>query len=535
LNDLLQRQDLTDVERVGGLRLAGHLADTSLADAIGACWNSDGDRQAHLGEYLWAAAQCGGERTAQLLAPVCDGWAALPGRGESENQPSPRNDLGAHEVAWALWRGMPSLALAYFMGRAAQDDLRWQITYMLHGVDHPDAVAFVVTELAAHARKLEGTGAFLHFSSIVHDHWQRWQRERSRPMSAASRERLKELWNNEGNDKHLRQQSFRVWAATSYPDDLPLLQSLNPPDFLGDHVLRARLERSDSTAIHELISRIKADERDFWWYQARNLWSDDLTSALDEALERRGDAVGPEWEARNSDWITSELIVRRHCSVAEGLLCKHWSHLRRSPLFIQAALYVASPRLRKLVGDAMRECPSPSNMFEHIHLHFGIRISGHPGVTRIEQVEGLIPYLDHIDEFAIYHFWELCNEHGWMTLRREHLDARLGKWRKNAGLDDATLLAELDEELTREMPQHMDFWVDRHLDNGRSMESILSVVREWLRLNPTIKALEVVASIVKHAGSRADIDLLKEGTDQLELAEGLIADSAFAVRRRTLS
>lgn len=535
LDNLLRRPELTKVERIGGLRLAGHLAEASLASAIEACWASDAERVAHLREYLWAAAQCGGKQTAQLLAPVCDAWAALPDRGESENRPSPRDDLAAHDVAWAFRRRLPLAALAFFIQRAAQDDLRWQITYMLHGVDHPDAVAFVAHELAERARELEGKGSYLHFSSTVRDHWKRWQRDRSKPMSTASRERLKELWSNEANDKHLRQQSFRVWAATSHPDDLLLLQSLNPPDFLCDDVLRARLERSDATAIPDLISRIRADERDYWWYQARNLWSDDLTSVLDETLERRGNTASPEWEGTEGDWITSELVMRRHPIVAESLLCKHWSHLRRSPLFIQAALHVASPRLRDLVGDAVRECPSPSKLFEHIDSHFGIKASGHPGVTRIEQVEGLIPYLDYIDEFAIYHFWELCNERGWMKLRQEHLDARLGKWKKNAGLDNATLLAELDQELTREMPPHMDFWVERHLDNGRSMESIFGVVREWLRSNRTTKALEVAASIVTHAGTRADVDLLDEGSDQSDLARAIIADNRFAVCRRTLA
>lgn len=536
LDELLRRPQLTELERVGGLRLAGHLAATSLAEAIELCWLSDGARRTRLDEYLWAIAQCGGEHSERLLSPVCDAWAALPDRGESEDRSSPRDNLAAHHVAWAFWRSLPAPALAYFLLRATKDDLRWQITYMLHGADHPDAVEFVAHELAKGTRMIEGTDKIFLFVNTVRDHWQRWQRERGTPMSQESRERLKGLWINDGNDKHLRQQSFRLWAAASYPSDLSLLRSLAPSDVLADDVLRARLERKDDTAIADFIERIRADEKGIWWWRARDIWSDALTSALDEQLSRRDGLIEHEWNVHSEgDWITSELVTRLPSTVAERLLIAHWEHLRFSPRFVQAALYTGTPRLLAMVAETISECPTAAKMFEHIDSHFRIRTFGHPGVTRIEQIEAMVPYLDHIDESAIYHFWELCNERGWIKLRREHLDGRLRKWRKNAGLDDATLLAELDRELAYERPAHLDFWVERHLDNGRSKENILGIVRQWLRSNKTPKALEVAASVIKHAGNRSDVDVLIEGDDQSDLAKEIMDDTRFSVCRRRLT
>ncbi len=531
LNELLRRPGLKKAEIIGGLRLAGHLAEISLAEAIGQCWNSDQERGTRLAEYLWAAAQCGGEQTEQLLSPVCDAWAALPDKAEKEGHSSPRDDLAADQLAWAFWRRLPTTALTYFIQRAARDDLCWPITYMLRGVDHPDAVAFIANEFAERARK----GA-ISFVSIIDTVWSRRQREQGRSMSLVSRTRLHDLWANAGNDIHLRKQSIRLWAATSHIYDLPLLQSQDSTDLLADELLRARLERIDKTAIPLLVEKIRGGNKNYWWQFARAIWSDELTSTLDEQLSLRSKAFTPVWGAHwDGDWIMSELLVRREPSVAEGLLCKHWNHLRFSPSYVQAALYVGSPRLRELVRETISECPSPLEMFKHIDSHFGIKTFGHPGVTRIEQVEGLIPYLDHLDEFTVYHFWELCNERGWMNLRREHLDARLGKWRKNAGLDDETLFAELDQELTHDVVHSLDYWVERHLGNGRSIENLLGIVQAWLKSNRTAKALEVAASIVIHAGSRGDIDLLNEGSDQSELAAEIIADARFAVRRRTLS
>ena len=95
-----------------------------LADAIEACWTHDPQRGDHLADYLWAAAQCGGERTEELLTPVCAGWSALPARGETDSRRSPRDDLAAHNVEWAFWKSLPQKALFYFIARAAQSDLR---------------------------------------------------------------------------------------------------------------------------------------------------------------------------------------------------------------------------------------------------------------------------------------------------------------------------------------------------------------------------------------------------------------------------
>jgi len=211
-------------------------------------------------------------------------WAALSDDPEREGASSPRNKLAADHVAWAFWKSLPGSALRYFISRASQEDLRRQITYMLRGVDHPDVVAFLPKELAIRAQALEVTKSPQIFHWMVENDWKRWHQERSRSMSQESRERLRELWAGEVNDIHLRKQSFRLWAATSHPDDLPVLRSLQSADFLEEDVLRARLERGDKTAIPRFIDKIRADDTCYRWLNVRDIWSDELTSALDEQL-----------------------------------------------------------------------------------------------------------------------------------------------------------------------------------------------------------------------------------------------------------
>ena len=123
---------------VGALRIATHLADPQLADAIAFSWENDANRQNHLDDYLVAAAYCCESNACRLLAPICDAWANLPSKAEKKDNPSAREDLAAHTVRFAFQRHPPRAAIPYFIERAKTDELNWPITYMLHDVDDPD-------------------------------------------------------------------------------------------------------------------------------------------------------------------------------------------------------------------------------------------------------------------------------------------------------------------------------------------------------------------------------------------------------------
>jgi hypothetical protein len=538
LDELLRSEELSEIDRIGALRLAGHFRNSSLADAIWRCWEADAERSARLDEYLWALAQCGGECTDALLAPVCDAWAALSDKPEKEGSHSPRSAVAVNGLHWAFWRILPKAALIYFINRAESDDnLRSNLMYLLHGVDDPDAVEFVARTVARGLIETEGTEKFWPFVRSSAEHWQRQQREHNKSMSPRSRQRLRTLWEDETGERHLQVQSFRLWAASIQPDDLMLLQGLDMAGILGNDVLCARLKRDDKSAIPLFIEKIRSDEKAIWWQYARDIWSDELTNELDAELSRRGATVERKWDAHHTgDWITSELLTRLDMSAAEELLLKHWEHLRFSSNFVQTALYTATSRLLELVRQTMAVCPSRPQMLKYIARHFGIRMSGHPGVTRVEQLEALFPYLDDLDDMAIYDLWELCNERGWMALRKNQLDARLrGQWRERSGLSDELLMGELDQKLGHEKASWMDLWVDNRLENGLKMESLLAVVRKWLQVKKSPEALEVAASIVVYAGNRGDIEILQDGSDGSQLAGEIFADTRYAIKRRSLA
>ena len=536
LDSYLRRADLDSVARIGALRFAGHLSDPSLVLAIEACWSADNERSVHLRGYLWAFGECCENDPARFLGPVCDAWAALSDQSDKEGLPSPRNELAAHELRWAFHRWPPLAAIDYFVQRASQEDLRWPITYMLHGMDHPKAVMFVVQELAAIQRRLDGTKLFSPFLISAKDEWRRAQEDYGRPMSTASRDVLFELWRDETKDKHLRAQAFSLWEATQYADDMEVLRKAKHSDELADKILRARLIRGDQQAIPAMLEKLATDDHGGWWWYGRYIWSPEVTKALDTFLARRSTLAKLTWsESLGSDWIISEMTMQLPASQAEDLLLKHWAHLRFSPDFVQAALYFSTSRLSQAVQDVIAECPEPSNLMGHLSQHFGIRVKDHPGLTHEAQVRALAPYLHLLAPRDIEDIWDACNDKGWFNLRRELLDEHLKppfpkrRWSR----DDAA--PEFDKIISENRFVWIDHWIDDVLKTGVSWSEIISTMIIWLDERRTLEALRVVAAAIEHRGTREDLSSLKAYAGMPKTAaRELIADTKFAVRRRSI-
>jgi hypothetical protein len=536
LDGFLMRTDLDSADRVGALRLAGHFSDPNLALAIEACWNADAGRSDHLADYLWAFGECCGDNPARFLGPVCDAWAELSDQSEKEGWRSPRDELAADELRWAFHRWPPLAAIDYFVQRGSQDDLKQSIIYMLHGMDHPKAIFFVVQELAAIRRRIAGTNSSSSFVMTSKGDWQRAQEDESRPMSKASRDLLLSLWRDEANDKHLRDQAFSIWAATQDSDDIEVLCALKPSDELADKILWERLTRGDQRAIPAMIEKLATDDHGYWWQCGRYLWSQELTEALDDFLGRRGAWTEWTWDKFfNSDWITSEMVMQLPANEAESLLLKHWTHLRFSSRFVQTALYVSTPRLVEAAQAAINECPEPKKLMEHLSHRFRIRTKSRLGLVREAQVLVLAPYLHLLSPMDLRVLWDACNDHGWFTIRRELLDGRLQPPFPKERWDRDHAALELDKMTAEDRLVWIGHWIDDFLKTGVWWTEILATMTAWLDQRRSLEALQVVAAAVKHRGTREDLRALKvyKGM-QRTAARELIANTRFAVCRRSI-
>jgi hypothetical protein len=535
LERFLRRTDLSTALIQGALRLSGHLADPCLAPAIQDCWMKDTERSQSIADYLWAFAQCCGQESAKFLGPVCDAWLALPDDGDDEHV-SARFSVAKYHLRWAFRSFPPHSAIPYFISRAAEEGLRWPLTHMLLGLDNPTAVQFVVRELAGMRRRLEGSDSFSPYLMMASDEWRRAQ-DNGRPMSPASRDALAAMWRSDEHDKHIQCQAFDLWSATNGPEDLALLRAAQLPDELGASLLKARLLRGDATAIPALIEKLSHDTRGHWWQYARRVWSPALSSTLDEWLSKRGASRTFAWgDHVEADWLTHEMIQRLPGHHAELLLAKHWDHLRYAPHFVQAALYVGTPRLVQLADDAIRECPTPGILFQFLSHRYGIRIKGHPGVTRETQIRVLAPYLHLLAAIDRAALWDECNDHGWYTLRKELLDGiqppelHHRPWGRDHAFGVFDKMASDENRFAL-----LGHTIDDFAKLGAAWEDVFGALTEWLIARQTPNALSVVAAALVLRGRRRDLTVLAtyNGARSSEI-EAIIANTEFAVRRHTL-
>ena len=546
IQTILRRDDLTEAERQGTLRLAGFVASPELAEVVCESWQKDPARTQLLSDYFWAACQCCGEVPSIILEPIVDAWAAMSDE-EEEVLGSPRVRFGAHELRFAFRERSPDTAIAYLLERGLDPELRRPMMVLLDGIDNPDAIESMVREHAQYDERLEATGHFSPFMDLAVQEWSRRQsspwsnghtsRYGGSPMSKVSRERLRELWSCDASGKHLRRRALRFWCATVAEGDVQTLRTLDANGEIGNYALFERLRRRDRTAIPALAKKLSGENQNYWWQAGRYLWTAELTECLDRALAQRADNLAGSGGTQENDldWILLERLTELPPRTAERLLTHHWDGLRHSAYYIKAALHVASPVLLKKVAKVVTTLDDPRSLFEYLSINFGIRITGRKGLTRIEQRDGLLPYLEHLSDTDIQMLWWACNKNGWFEWRRDHLDSRA----KSIGvrfLDDEAAVKELDRNVdSDESLFFLHHWVVDFLETGVSNEHMLDVVARWISGREQKRALVIAAELVTRFGNRRHLGLLRQhNAAETQFGNQVIQNAEFELCLRSL-
>jgi hypothetical protein len=207
--------------------------------------------------------------------------------------------------------------------------------------------------------------------------------------------------------------------------------------------------------------------------------------------------------------------------------------LQFSNLFVQTALFLASPQLQAMAKAAIEASPEPTKMFQHITSHYGIRTHGRAGVTQPGQIEALVPYLDYLDELSILTFWQVCNDFGWFHLRRKYFDDRLSPRFASVYVSENRALESLDKYAEG---QHswIDRWIEDFCKAGSTIDEVMNLFARWLSSRRTMSAFSLASTAIIHAGRRQDLSILDVEIDPENMASELRANVRFAVCRRTL-
>ncbi|WHO37818.1 hypothetical protein PMI04_014745 [Sphingobium sp. AP49] len=516
--------------RAALLNLAGSIADPSLLPAIGASWDTDEGRVDRLDDYLWAFAYCcTADNAEQVLSPICAAWGGLP-QERNGGMPSPRDDLADSGIRWSFERRPPGPAIDYLVQRGEQDDLAWQIYYLLHGVDHPAAVRFAVRAMAQ-ARAKSEQWYYVNFRNGA-DHWQRYADEYGIHMSADNRAWLRALWQDGARDAHERIAAFDLWVSSWGDDDLGHLRTHQSDALLSDRILRRRLERGDVDAVPLLLPKLQGEQTRYWWQFTRTVWSDDLTGALRDAFAQRAAEVAQSENLRYEiDHALFEALIRLPTATAEALLQEYWESVSTSPELVQAALYLATPPLLELAATAIAASPDPTGLFKFLTSHFGVKQRGHPGLTRPEQIAGLAPYFDLIEEKDLDWLAEGCNAVGWFDLRRRLFDPKIPN---SSECWTEARLPGLFDRLAEEK-RFVSLDIERVLETGLSWPAVAAALKDWIKERPHEDALRLAAEILEDNARRVDLDILWAWPGKMtDKGQALIANTEFIVRHRTV-
>ncbi len=527
LKQHLQDSNLDSRKLIACLRFAGYLKNPELAPVIERFWAKDEKRIEHLQDYLWALSQCCGEHAERYLAPVCNEWGMLSDERNSTGSTA-RADVLHDCFSNAFAKEVPVNALSYFFTRAQQEDLDWYITNMLHAIDHPTVMEFLVNQFAKWVKEKR------HMSAIfLRDRW-KLALNGKRIMSAECRRFLKETWQGNQNKPEIRKQAFRLWAGQIDVRELPVLQSTFDRA-LADSVLSHRLILGDNTAIPSLIRKMKLKS---WW--AQYCWyvtSPQLTTELDKLLDKRAQGLKEDWHSvQDIDCFISSAMKHMPISEAETLLIKHWRHLRFCYRYLEAALFLATPKLIEQAKRVLTEDPDLIPLFQKVDFHSRHLYNGRKYPRSEEQIKALEPFYPFLDANEIADFGDECNEQGWLSTREKYLDQWLAKIEPTLGRRKCTnqLEASFFENLNK-YDHRVEFWILDLYKAGIAWNQLKSKLAVWHQEKQSIHSLTLLANAIIHSGNRNDLQLLKayETTPHIE-ATNIIEDTRFAVMRKSL-
>ena len=534
LKQLLHSSTIKDEIRAGALIITGFLGFSEFKDDIMACWEKITIKTEFIDKVIWAASQCCMDEPEKYLSPLMQYWASLP---DEENSDWSQKNSIANNLQFALARGIHNKGVKFFISCCdLYESLRWPITIMLHRIDDPDAIEFIVQGAANIQRRIAGTDRFSPWVSTLTDTWDK-PLGRGRKLSKESLSRLKTLWENLRNDEYLIKQAFRFWLTGINLKEIDVLRTI-PKGFLYNNALWKRVELGDHSAVKELIPILRTETH--WFHIAPHVWCDDLINPTTQHLKSFKDNIPSDFSGGRLDahYQLSKFLMMIPGKDAEKLLSQHWEYIGYSGLFIQTALYVGTPRCLELAKSSINLCPTSVPIFEHLNSSFGFMEIHRQKLVKIEHLKNLLPYLDRLSKYELWQCAEVCQRLGIPEWSNQHLSKLLDeKNRKRYHPSDDNLLQELDKLVAdKNGVWRVKYWLEEFDKRHESQIRIMNIIDRWLSTHSSIDGLKIVAVCLEFIGTRKDLSILdkyKIEGDPEEILK-IKTNTKFGLYRRTL-
>ncbi len=501
-----------------GLELAGYLALPELGLPILECWLASSKDYELTIATLWAAARCCDTDTREIVAAIFDRYFELAEQRFDDNPlnlafklpPSPAASAAIVERATAL-------------GKAA----RQHALSMLQRVDHPDVFRMFVEDADDRA---------LNHAIFATD---------ARP-SAASRSVLRTLWQSADVHEYGRKAALAVWAASATEADIPALRGLADDPLLAKRIAYIRAKLGDRAAAPALAGIGATDAGRLVW--AHRIWSPELRATVESHLQAFG-KTAPEHHPNDPHHIAR---VLRHIPAAdaEEMLEKHWEAVRTSPLFIQSAIVVGTPRTIALAHAAVDALTPDVYAFRHVSQPFGLwhtddshsrKMSAVPEtVLTIRHLAALSEFTTAMRHHQIADVLSAASRRGWSAW----LEANFDRWTAHLSAEERDDLRRdyrpSDEDLRADLfelsndPHAAHHWVRnltaRNIEPRRIIDIAVDIALSKHDPDGWLDTITVLA----HIGTRADLTRIEPLLPPDDTIRATFADIAFAIRRRTL-
>ncbi len=363
LKQLLTNCDFTDEERRGALILAGFLGFTDLQDEIKTCWTLATDKTQVLSEAIWAAFQGSVTKYGKLLDELMAYWNSLPD-DQYRYGDSPKAIVTANLTS-ALRYGTSDEVISYLIAQSdIHKSLHQDINYILRHIDAPDAIEFVVRS-ATVVEIRNFPDRLARATTMLSTQWNSGFPGSPR-LSQASINRLKYLWKEPKNDDFLKEIAFHVWQIGIEHDEINTLKEIPSNSPLYPRALLKRAELEDRSVVPSILPLLS--EKNYGFSVAHYVWCDEIMLEVKRYLNTFKNSISADFSSRGlyEHRLVSWLLTRIPENDAETLLDECWSYLGYSPLFIQTALYVGTPKCLELVADSIKKCPDSISVFKRI-------------------------------------------------------------------------------------------------------------------------------------------------------------------------
>ncbi len=449
---------------------------------------------------------------------------------------SPRQAVSSFGNEHAFARGVRTEGIQVLIEWAQNESLRWEITYLLHEVDDPFAVEFIVREMSImQRRQLVTGGIYTMLHNVPYDWARRSERNPGFGMSDGSRNRLASLWKDTTEDKYVRIYSLRLWSARKTSEDITIMKHYIDDEVIVDEVLAALVKRGDVAALPLLASRLADNHNHYWWGLCDSVWDEKLFESLSKQLANKSN-ISKWGDAPDSVYAVYRILCSMPADQCEAVVLRHWDHLRFCPILIQVAFYVGTAKLIEAAKNAMSETPCPEKMLDHLPMTYGIRHDGRPGPTEWRQIQVLEPYLAHMKPSDIHDLWEHSNERGWIEERKRLLDPRLGSEPPRSFWSAERFRQRLDAIVTGDNKHFLHYDIPDYLKTGVTWGEIRDVAIEWALKTRGFNVLCVICFMYERHASRGDWSRFMNQYGTITEAERAITENAkYAIERRSAS